>query len=312
VSASDLTIVMYHYVRDMRTSRWPLKARHLDDFVGQLDHIAAKYTVVTAEAVIAACKGEERLPSNALWLTFDDGYLDHYATVFPLLRARGWQGSFFAPARAVTERSLLDVNMIHVILASQSDHSVVKQRLFALVREEPGLPAPETFWETHGQPTRFDPAETAFIKRMLQFALPEPQKARILGRLFAEFVSSDERAIADEFYVTKAQLREMVDAGMYVGCHGHDHFWLDKIGPAEQVVEVDRSLDFLRSVGAPSAAWIMCYPYGARNAALLDLLKTRDCAVGITTVPRVAHVGVDAPLELPRVDTNDLPCQVIA
>src|SRR4051812_43010280 len=111
-----VTIVMYHYVRDLQRSRYPLiKARTEVDFVRQLDYIAANFTVVRAESVIAAAMGGPALPENAAWLTFDDGYRDHYDVVFPLLHARGWQGSFFAPASAVAERRLLDVNKVHFI-----------------------------------------------------------------------------------------------------------------------------------------------------------------------------------------------------
>jgi len=36
-----------------------------------------------------------RLPSNPVVLTFDDGYIEHYATVFPTLQEYGFAGTFF-------------------------------------------------------------------------------------------------------------------------------------------------------------------------------------------------------------------------
>jgi hypothetical protein len=50
----------------------------------------------------------------------------------------------------------------------------------------------------------------------------------------------------------------------------------------------------------------MCYPYGSTNATLLDVLRSRDCAVGLTTQVGIATATND-PLLLPRLDTNDLP-----
>ena len=112
---------MYHYVRDPERSRYPrIKVRSTKEFRNQLDYLAGHFTPVTAQEVIAASRGETILPPNAVWLTFDDGYLDHYLTVFPLLHDRGWQGSFFAPARAVMEGKLLDVNKIHLLLGMHS------------------------------------------------------------------------------------------------------------------------------------------------------------------------------------------------
>ena len=61
-----LSIVMYHYVRDLARSRYPgIKGRDLAAFRRQLDHIARHYTVVTAAAVIEAAQGGEPLPTNA-------------------------------------------------------------------------------------------------------------------------------------------------------------------------------------------------------------------------------------------------------
>jgi len=51
----------------------------------------------------------------------------------------------------------------------------------------------------------------------------------------------------------------------------------------------------------------MCYPYGAYNHSLLNLLKDRGCVVGLTTHVGIADLKQDVPLTLPRLDTNDLP-----
>ena len=83
---SALTIVMYHYVRDLARSRYPgLKALTVDAFDGQLDYITRHYRVCSVRDVVAATRGEHRLPPNACLLTFDDGFLDHFTTVLPRL-----------------------------------------------------------------------------------------------------------------------------------------------------------------------------------------------------------------------------------
>src|SRR4051812_20560022 len=42
---------------------------------------------VSLDEIEAARTGQKKLPSNAILLTFDDGYAGHYNRVFPLLRA---------------------------------------------------------------------------------------------------------------------------------------------------------------------------------------------------------------------------------
>jgi peptidoglycan/xylan/chitin deacetylase (PgdA/CDA1 family) len=300
---SKLRIIMYHYVRDPERSRYPrIKVRSTKEFRNQLDYLAAHFTPVTAQQVIAACRGEYDLPPNALWLTFDDGYLDHYVTVFPLLHDRGWQGSFFAPARAVLEEKLLDVNKIHLLLGAVDNIN----KLVSEIRSEIG-PTFEQLWSAYATADLYDPAEVVFVKKVLQQAVPQRDRTRIVDNLFARYVSVDERAIASEFYMSPDQIRLMVRSGMFFGSHGYDHSWMNSLTAEEQVREVRLSLDFLNDVGATTNNWVMCYPYGAYNQSLLQTLKRFDCSVGLTTQSAVADVARDTALELPRLDTNEFP-----
>jgi peptidoglycan/xylan/chitin deacetylase (PgdA/CDA1 family) len=302
---SKLSIIMYHYIRDPERSRYPrIKARSTSEFRNQLDYLAGHFTPVSAQEVIAACRGEYDLPPNAVWLTFDDGYLDHYVTVFPLLHERGWQGSFFAPARAVLEGKLLDVNKVHLLLATVANINI----LVSEIRQHTGAGF-EQLWSAHAVADVYDPAEVVFVKKVLQQALPQRDRTRIVDQLFARHVSLDERAIASELYMSPDQVRMMVRSGMFFGSHGYEHCWMDNLTAEEQLREVRLSLDFLNGMGVSINDWVMCYPYGAYNQALLQTLTRFGCSVGLTTRSAIAHVARDTALELPRVDTNDLPAE---
>ena len=76
----------------------------MEEFDGQLDYITRHYRVCDTRAVLAAARGEGPLPPNACLLTFDDGLLDHFTTVFPRLVERGLPGSFYVPVAAVESR----------------------------------------------------------------------------------------------------------------------------------------------------------------------------------------------------------------
>jgi peptidoglycan/xylan/chitin deacetylase (PgdA/CDA1 family) len=313
---SKLNIIVYHYVRDLSKSRYPdIKARHLSEFRTQLEFIGKHFTVVSVEQIVAAIKGASPLPPNAAWLTFDDGYLEHYTNVFPLLQARGWQGSFFPPANAILNGELLDVNKIHFILASQPNTQLIIDEIRHFVeklRMEEMMMSFEQYWQDLAHPWRYDPAEVVFIKRMLQRDLPETARNELTRHLFQRFIAIDPAAFANELYMSADQLKTMIRCGMYVGSHGAKHYWLDRLSPAQQAAEIDASLDFLKGLGAPTEDWVMCYPYGAYNSHTLELLKEKSCAVGVTTKVAVAQIGADRPLELPRLDTNDLQSRIFS
>ena len=138
------------------------------------------------------------------------------------------------------------------------------------------------------QDDRFDPKEIIFVKRLLQYALPEHARQLITDRLFRTYVTQDEHAFACEIYMSFEQMRCMLRNGMYFGSHGYEHCWINKLTPTQQAREIDLSLEFLASAGAVTTDWVMCYPYGGHDASLINLLKDRGCKLGFTTEPRVA------------------------
>jgi peptidoglycan/xylan/chitin deacetylase (PgdA/CDA1 family) len=307
----DLTIIMYHYVRPLARSRYPaIKGLDVSGFRAQLAFLAGNYQPVTMEEVIHAIGTNAPLPPKALLLTFDDGYLDHYLHAFPLLHDMGIQGSFFAPVAPVRDRELLDVNRIHFILAAANDTARLRVEIDEYVRQnqkEFDLLSADAYWAKYAQASRFDTAEVIYIKRMLQVALPEKLRNKIAGELFAQYVSCDEVAFAAELYMDTAQLSLMRRSGMFVGSHGTSHSFMDAIDRDRQIAEVEESLGFLREIGSDvGAGWAMCYPFGAWNESLLEILRDRNCSVGLTTEVGVANLDRNDSLLLPRLDTNDL------
>ncbi|MFC3285518.1 polysaccharide deacetylase family protein [Litchfieldella rifensis] len=312
-----LTIVMYHYVRPLEASRYPrLKALELEHFRGQLDYIQRHYRVVSMEQVIAASRdARDALPAHPLLLTFDDGYRDHHDHVLPLLTQRGLQGSFFPPACAVLERRVLDVNKIHFILASVEDPGVLVDFIFSAMDEARvhyGLEPNHVYFSGLSSDSRYDDPPTTFVKRALQRELPEDFRQQLTERLFSQYVTSDEKAFAEELYMSEGQLRHLLEAGMFIGSHGDQHYWLNSLSPAHQIEEVERGLRFLEVLGACRDDWVMCYPYGGYDDSLLSILRARGCALGLTTEVALADLTANDPLILPRIDTNDLPTDVEA
>jgi peptidoglycan/xylan/chitin deacetylase (PgdA/CDA1 family) len=306
-----LTIVMYHYVRRINESRYPeIKGLERDQFIEQISYLKKHYHCVTAKEVIQATRAECELPRNAALLTFDDGYLDHYLNVLPILQKEKLHGCFYPPARCIEDRVILDVNKIHFVLASVPDKSKLVDAINCRIeaaRSSYNLDSIESYFHRYRQANRFDPADVIYIKRMLQMGLPEELRGQIVDDLFRQFVSADERAFASEVYMDVDQLRCLVDAGMTVGSHGYNHYWLDRIGPQEQEKEIDLSLDLLKKVGVSMTDWTVCYPYGGWNESLLEVLRRKGCSLGLTTKVDLALPGHDDPLLLPRLDTNDLP-----
>lgn len=309
--AQPLTIVMYHYVRDLVRSRYPaIKGLPLDEFKGQLDYLKRNYTPVTAAAIVEALDGGEPLPKNAVWLTFDDGYLEHFTNCFPLLHDAGVEGAFFPAVAPIVDGVLLDVNRVHFMLAVSRIDILCDDLNNRLMAPRYGYSKQDIdrFHATWAKPNRFDDGKTIYFKRMLQTALPEQIRHEIAAEMFKQYLGLDEAAFAQELYASADQLKLMQASGMYIGCHGSSHRWMDSLGRDEQQEEINKSLDFLRSIRSPvDDFWICAYPYGAWNQPLLGVLDEMGCSAAVTTEPRISDLGRENRFLLPRLDTNDVP-----
>jgi peptidoglycan/xylan/chitin deacetylase (PgdA/CDA1 family) len=92
-------ILMYHYVSevpvDADETRINLTVTPAA-FEQQMDYLFSEgYSTIDLSQLVDALLTGALLPPKPVVLTFDDGYSDHYTTVFPTMRARGQTGTFF-------------------------------------------------------------------------------------------------------------------------------------------------------------------------------------------------------------------------
>jgi len=132
---NNLTIVQYHYVRDLKNSRYPdIKGLDINLFKEQINYLRKHYHIITMEEVIQSIDNQIKIPSKSVLLSFDDAYIDHYTNVFPILDKHQLQGSFFTASRPITEHIVLDGNKIHFILASVKNKLNLVNELKELVK----------------------------------------------------------------------------------------------------------------------------------------------------------------------------------
>lgn len=253
---------------------------------------------------------DEELPKNSILMTFDDAYSDHFKYVYPELKKNGIQGCFYAPAKTIEEKEVLDVNKIHFILAACSDITKLLndvKSLFNLFKSGFNVKSFDDYYSELAVANRFDNKDVIFVKRLLQVALPEELRSRICTSLFISYVNMSEEAFCDELYMTKDQLRHMVLDGMHIGSHGYNHYWWNKLEDETLGLEIDKSIDFLKSIGAYNKKWTACYPYGSSSDVVAKTLRDKGCKLAFTTDVKVANSKIDDPMLIPRLDTNDLP-----
>ena len=92
-------ILMYHYVSPLPENADPYRIEltvEPEIFRSHLQYLRHQgYQTISPYTLHNALNFGSPLPEKPIVLTFDDGYIDHYAFVFPMLREYGFIGTFF-------------------------------------------------------------------------------------------------------------------------------------------------------------------------------------------------------------------------
>jgi len=306
---SKINILMYHYVRKIRVSKFPkIKGLEFESFKKQLNFLQENFNIIDPKDLLKT--KSFKLPDHSCVLTFDDGYKDHIKYVFPELKKRKLKGCFFPTGMTTFENKILDANMIQHILSKVISIDKLFQEINRLCLE---LGVSEKFikdkilLDSKNPKNRYDLKKVIYIKRLLQFGLHKNIRQQIIKLLFKKYVNIPENIFSKNFYLNPDDINKLLDNEMTIGSHTFNHQWLGKLSRADQNVELDKSVEFLKYFKIPTSKWIMCYPYGSYNQDTLSLLKKKKFKVGFTTKAQVANLNQNNLLELPRKDTNDYP-----
>lgn len=315
---SEVTVVMYHYVRDLKNSRYPnIKGLDIEKFKKQIKFFKENYNFVRIEDLIEYYKNpkEKELPEKAILLTFDDGYKDHYTYVLPVLLENNIQGSFYIPTKCFQDKKVLDVNKIHFILESciGEEEKILKEIEEYLEKNKDSriLLSYDDYFKEYAVDSRFDKKEVIFIKRMLQVVLPKDYREKLVDILFKKYVCTigdkiiSERAFWEELYLTPEQIRMMEKLGMHIGFHSHDHVWLNSLSKEEQEFQIESSINYFKEIGIKTEKMTLSYPYGGYNEESVELIKKYEIPLAFTTKVAITDLNKDENYALPRLDTND-------
>ena len=127
--------VMYHYVRDIKKSKFPnIKALDIQNFKNQLKFLKSNYNILSVEDFFHGIFPKNNKKNCVL--TFDDGYSDHYDYVFEILLKNNIKAAFFPPVDVVLSDRILDVNKIHLILASTNENKILSRLKYYFEKEK--------------------------------------------------------------------------------------------------------------------------------------------------------------------------------
>lgn len=299
---AELVAIVYHYVRDPTTSRFPrIKGMTPFEFRNQIAQLRRCYEMATLESAMAFLAGRYSPRRSLCLLTFDDGLKEHAREVLEILTGTGLYGVFFVTT-ACLDGAVASVHKNHHLMAWLGFDNYRE----AVMRQLRQLPVPVA----DPDPVRaalaypWDRPEVAAFKYLLNYALPEEWRCGIVDALFATHLG-DERVVAREIYLDGDDARRMQRAGMAIGGHSHRHVPLTQLTAGAQTDDAVQCARRLRAELDEQLHWAYSYPYGASNADSPRALADAGFDSGFALDGGSNRAGQDAYC-IRRVDTKDL------
>ena len=259
-SATGLAIVTYHGVTpegyealDAACDGNLVTAETLSQ---QLKLLKAHYSVITPEDMLAWREGKYILPPRAVCLTCDDGLLNNYTDMLPVLLEENVKCLFFVTGgSAEGQRTMLWYEELFLLFLRAPDGP------FEISHDEVAISG------VLGAREQRRAAWWSAVKRLSQ--INATMRISFLEVVRQHFGLDARRPLGDEDTVwcrrfglmTAAELRQMVSAGMTIGAHTMSHPMLSKLPEAAAYAEIVECKIRLEAA-LQKQIWAFAYPFG--------------------------------------------------
>lgn len=261
----------------------------------QIHLLKARYCLVDPGDVLAWSQGKRDLPPKAVLLTCDDGLLNHFTDMLPVLKQEDSKCLFFVTgASAGPERRVLWYEELFLVFVNapcgpfeiSSEGVTIRGNMGS--REQRRL----VWWTS--------------VQRLSQVA--EPKRQAFLESARQRFQTEKERSDPDSAQgprfglLIPEEVRELADAGMTIGAHTMSHPVLSQLPPELAWDEISECRKSLESV-IQSEVWAFAYPFGdAQSVNPRVLTMPKDAGYQLAFVNYGGGLGVDpAPFAFPRI-----------
>jgi len=296
---NECIIVPYHYVHNPSNSFPKVYTKTIKEFKDQIDYLSKNYDIISLTDYISFLNGTKKIPEKTCILTFDDGLLDHYKNVYPILKKKHLPATFFVSVQPLLEFKLLNVQMLQILLAEVDIDILIKEYKKTLLRKYPKL------YENYSVKPKKDirlylwySPKVIGLKETLRKMDSEIQRD-ILKTLFKNFIGNEEE-YWEKIYMKWCHLQELSNNKFEIGCHGFSHTVLSKLNGELLNLELLVSKRYLENI-IKEKITSFSIPYGSYNKNVIDKIKWAGYKCCLNSIFKVNKGNVDS-FNLTRID----------
>lgn len=263
-----LTIVTYHRVTDKRLENihasLPFLFTRMASFEKHVVFLKRHYSIISFADLNRYLK-EDSLPSNALIITFDDGYEDFYWHAYPVLKQHNVKAVLFLTVSMIDRHSASCFwwDRAYYYLKTLADKGTIEVRDSAIRRMVEG----------------FKKDASALFQELNLKGTDEI--SRLLDGIQESFGISDDLLYESNRMLDWTQVNEMQSL-IEIGSHTYSHKNLPLLEDDEVSREVAMSKEIIRSRTGFDTI-VFSYPHGNVNPMIEDQLKISGYLFGVTT-----------------------------
>jgi peptidoglycan/xylan/chitin deacetylase (PgdA/CDA1 family)/glycosyltransferase involved in cell wall biosynthesis len=277
---NQLIILNYHRV---------LPANEMDEnfaiafdhelFFNQMSWLKNNFTILPLEKAISLLK-QGQLPKRAVSISVDDGYLDSYQVIYPILKSLNVTAAFFISTKGLEDGHLWYDEIVEAILQTEQLSIEVL--------------------DTHYQVSTHQHKKTSILQlvEIIKYlSLTERHQA-----IQSIYQQCGEPTITKRF-VNVEQIKEMHDNGMLIGAHTHSHPILMKESQEIATDEILQSQKILENIIKDTVDYF-AYPNGKKHLDFdekhIEILKSLGFKAALSSDWGVAKTNKTELLSLPR------------
>lgn len=297
---------MYHYVRNLDTNYPNFNALDTESFKKQMDYFTKNGGIGNAKELIDIIDGKIK-PNEKFYLTFDDGFKEHYHYVAKQLEKINATGFFFPSTLPLITKKILDVHKVHLLLGKYKASVLLSEALAKINNNMLDNSKIKNFDKEIYIDQKNTQSQKKF-KRLFNYYLKYEFREEILNQIFSQYF--EEEKLHDNVYMNSCELLELQSLGNIIGSHTHSHKVLSRLNFNDQKHEIIKSEEILKEILGNT--WIenktLCYPYGGYNsfnASTQKILKQRNYKLGFMVGNVKMHLNkLIYPYSIKRIDCN--------
>lgn len=258
--SNAFTVIMYHYVREEYNGSG-IFGMTPASFEEQIIYLKENYEILHPNIFFEYLYKKSSFPDNPCVLTFDDGLIDHYKYVLPILLKYDLYGIFSIITDVLGGNRIIMPHKVHLLCQAIGERAFEKEFLYVLgsMDKNQGYQREQYYQEVERR-YRWDNKDFSGVKYLINYVLPYPLVDAVIEQVFINKLGSEDN-YSSKMYMSIDQIKKLQNLGMIISGHSHEHRIYSRLDNSAQMADIFKCISILREILSVDVR-SFTYPYG--------------------------------------------------